>query len=276
MTLITIYNSEAEVPAEKKGAYVKGDSSKGQDPNKWYLDELETTHPVVAKNRELLATNSNLTTANQTLNREKSELERNVIPSGKVAVEASEAEAITKLKPYVGEGKLAKTLAELPTVLKEVPDLREKVTRQELETKVSGLATAMGWDVEKAKLLLPTVQGMPEHVVRDGKDNKGKDVKHVFALVPSAPGSQTMVEKPFTEVMETIPTLKALIPSLTVQGGNGNGALSQQTKTGVKLPPMGTGGAGTGTGEGAATGGAAAKVLSQFERPDAKPDKSGP
>jgi hypothetical protein len=269
MTLITVYDNEEAVPADKKGAYLKGDSTKGQDPNKYYIDELEQTHPTWKKNRELLATNSNLTSANQTLTREKSDLERNVIPQGKVAVDASEAEVIGKLRPYVGDGKLAKTLAELPTVLKEVPDLREKVTRQELEAKFSTLAGAMGWDPEKAKLLLPTVQGLPDTIIKPGKDDKGKDVQDVFALVPSAPGSQTMVEKKLSEIIPTLPALNALLPSLTAQGGNGTGGGSQ-VRTGVRLPPMGAGAA-TGAGGGPEASGAAARVLSQFERPDAKP-----
>lgn len=80
------YAAEAEVPENLKGAY------KAQN-GRYELIELDSTHPVLTKNRELLERNSMLTGENQRLNAETVRLEGRALPEGRIAVDKAQFDA---------------------------------------------------------------------------------------------------------------------------------------------------------------------------------------
>lgn len=233
------YDNEADIPDNLKGAYVRGTDGK------FHLDRLGESHPLVMKKNELLTSNATLTQNNQTLTREKEALTQNAVPAGKVVVDAADAELVNKIKPLAGTA--FDKIDDVPKILKDHKPLQEKVALQEREGKIGALAKAMGWNEDAAKLLLKD-KSLPEYSVRDVENDKKEKVPTAFALVPSAPGSQTLVEKSYSEYVESQPELKALLPSLATTGGGTTGATSQggqqQQKGVTRVTAQGGGGSG--------------------------------
>jgi hypothetical protein len=255
------YDNEADIPDNLKGAYLKGTDGK------YHLDRLEEGHPLVVKKNELLTANSTLSQNNQTLTREKEALTKDAVPAGKVVVDAADAELVNKIKPLAGSA--FDKLDDVPKILKEHKPLQEKVQLQERESKLVDLAKAMGWKEDSAKLLLKNLI-IPEFSVRDVENEKKEKVPTAFALVPQSQGSQTMVEKSFSEYVESTPELKALLPALVNTNGGQAAPQTGQTKQTTRMAAMAGGSNGSQQG---ATSPTASMLQRNYPKPGAEAAK---
>ncbi len=122
------YENETDIPDNLKGAYV----AKG---GRYELAELDKDHPVVKKNKELLGTNSTLTSQNNELLHEKVRLETSSLPEGKVAVEPE----IEKL----GNAAKAANLkaSEIPALSEKVNTLQTQIDSFGIEKTIDEVAS---------------------------------------------------------------------------------------------------------------------------------------
>lgn len=116
----TFYASEADIPADQKGAYAQ------KADGKWWLTDLENDHPVVQTKTSLEATQTSLKTTITDLTNQKTELERKNqelstkgVPDGYKAVPDDVAELGNTAK---AEGL---TKEQIPTMKKEHAQLKQ-------------------------------------------------------------------------------------------------------------------------------------------------------
>lgn len=201
------YPKQEDIPENQRGAYVqKGD--------KWVLDDLESSHPLVVNSRTLKTEKQQAETAKINAERERDDAKEalskaNVLQPGQRAVAKADADLLEKVK---AEGV---TTAEAFTTLKtEHGSYKATAEAAQAAKHAADVAEAMGWDKDKASRLVPKHFDLSTVELRDGADGK----KQPIAKVKQADGS-TVVEKPFADVVKTTPELSDLAPLLTANGG---------------------------------------------------------
>jgi hypothetical protein len=212
------YNSLAEVPEAFREHYVmKGGKA---------VPEVSTDHPLVTNNATLKTEKETAETkaAAAEVRATKAEgdlASATILPRGKRAVDASDAELLDAVKA-AGVTKPE----DFNTLTTEHGNYKAQAEAAEANAHATSIGEAMKWDKEKTALLVPAVYDLSQVQVRDGKDG----AKEVVAKVKQADGS--FIEKPFSEVVTATPTLSALVPSLT----------AGKQPDGTELPAHGAGG----------------------------------
>lgn len=176
------YQNESDIPESVKGAYIAKNG-------RYELDELDTSHPVLEKNRELLTKNSTITTENQRLNSEVAKLEGKALPEGKIAVDKAEFDTLKT------EAETAKAQRDAYAALGTIDELKPKVegydelktqTRQAIRDKALMQAGVSDLDRARRFKSYDDLEIVTES--KDGKevfyrvttDDKGTEVKTVF------------------------------------------------------------------------------------------------
>lgn len=190
----SFYTNESDIPEALKSDY-KFDSDKG----KWVL-QLESDHPTVVKNNELLAQHSTDKGQITRLSNDVAVLKTKSIPDGHVVVKAEEAELLNQVKE-LGDIK------EVKTKLEEHGPLKQKVEAGEKATLFSEAAKAAGYNEQAFRELAEAKNLTP--ILRDAQVD-GNTVKQAYVKVKDAGGNE--VEKLLPDYVKE--SLSVWLPSL--------------------------------------------------------------
>lgn len=157
------YTSESDIPKNLKGAYVANGGV-------WVLDDLSDSHPLIAKNKELISKNTTYKNLNAELETEKARLESKTIPKGFVAVKKDIAEVAEQIQ------SLKIPIEELPTLKQENDDFKAQQAKVEAKSLRLAAADSLGYKNKDAfaqlAVNLSIEKDGDKFVVVDGEDRK--------------------------------------------------------------------------------------------------------
>lgn len=215
--LKTSYDKQDDIPENLRGAYIQKD-------NKWVLDDLDNSHPVVTKRDELLRDNTTLKSQNTRLQNDKASLEQNVLPAGHKAVPEADAELIEVVKP-LGDKKAVTALIDEHKTLKAKDESVEHGKSIKRALELAGFK-ATEENVEAVKAISASLGIKPEF---KEETIDGKKVEKPY-----------VADKLFTDYVEATPALKALTSVL--KGGTAPNPVNTEAGAGNR----GTQGSGNG------------------------------
>lgn len=192
--LKSFYSKLEDIPEADRAHYAFQDGR--------YVLQLDSEHPVIKKNTELLAQHSTDKGTITRLTNEKAALEVGSLPAGHVAVPAADAQL---LAAYKGVG----TPEEIKTAITERDTLKTDLTTTKRKELLRNVAEAEGWPLA----LLETAGANLEFELREIEvEQDGKKVKtprgHVLVK-----GADNRVEaKPFSDFAAADAGLKELLP----------------------------------------------------------------
>lgn len=215
------YTNQADIPEGQRGAYVqKGD--------KWVLDDLENTHPLVVNSRTLKTEKQHAETARANAERERDDAKDalskvNVLQPGQRAVPKADAELVEVVK---AEGV---TTPDVFRALKtEHGTYKTKAETSDRRARFDDIRKKLGWN-EDAVDVLELIPDLPEIEDRDAQVN-GETKKVPHAKLKSG---DEVTFRPLGEYFAE--KHKALLRSVTDAG---------QESGGTELPGHGAGGGG--------------------------------
>jgi hypothetical protein len=217
--MLTIYNSQAEVPEALREHYE-------ESAGKW-IPKVSDDHPLVVNNKLLLNEKNTAVTKAAGLESQVESLKADVqsakasgLPRGHRAVTIAEADMIDKLKEHG-------TADEITAKLTEHGALKAAESKRKTEDNLRLVGKELGYTNIDAFIRLPN---LPEFEIRE-KDGK----KTVIAKVKGE--GDAITEKPATEFIESSPEIAPFLSALKATTGTSvQGTPSGVTGNGGKDP----------------------------------------